>query len=57
MGEKQFMEREKSISVKNGQLRGLPGLKVCDNNAQLRIANATLGGAGKPPGPKSYHCL
>ena len=23
-----------------------------NNNGQLRIANVTLGGAGKPPGPK-----
>ena len=28
--------------------------KVGNNNGQLRIANATLGGTRKPPGPKYY---
>ena len=33
------------------------GPKVVNNNGQLRIANATLGGACKPPGPKQLYYL
>ena len=40
VGQKQKMERKKE------------GAKVGNNNGQLRIAIATLGGARKPPGPK-----
>ena len=42
VGQKQKMERKKKRDR----------AKVVNNNIQLRITNATSGGARKPPGPK-----
>ena len=46
VGQKQKTEKKKKKKIER--------LKVGNNNGQLRIANATLGGARKPYGPK-YH--
>ena len=55
LGETKFQLRKfprsgsKAIDVERDREREKE--KVSDNNGQLRIANATLGGAHKPPGP------
>ena len=41
----------KAIDIKEEREKRREREKICNTNGELRIANATSGGARKPPGP------